>query len=214
LDYVVEAVVADFGVAAVFVHALHFRAVDVHFARHADELGKRSEARHSAGAVVGEHVGQVHMAFVAEPVAIVGAPAAAGVIRWKLHAVLEHAIGKHGQIKPPPVEGDHRRVPLPDEVGELLQDFGLIGWGVFLATEGAQLQQLVIMIEPQHAERDHLVKRRRWKTIDRCVPCEIRVRNGFDVEDEERASHGLKLAEKCRKIPRVKTRVRFESFTS
>ncbi len=119
-----------------------------------------------------------------------------------------------GRSKRRPLKVTIVGVPLPDEVGELLQDLGLVGRSIFLATKGAELEQLVIMIEPQHAERDHLMKRRRRETTDSCIPCEIGVGNGFDVEDEKRSGHELKLAEKCRKIPRVKTRVRFESFTS
>ena len=136
------------------------------------------------------------MALVAEPVAIVGAPAAASVIRGKLHAVFEHAVGQHGQIEPPAVEGHHRRVPFSDEVREFLQDLRLVGRRIFLSTKGAELQELVLGIEPQHPEGDHLMKRGRRKTTDRRVPSQIRVGNGFDVEDEKRSGHGQKLAEK------------------
>ena len=101
-----------------------------------------------------------------------------------------------------------------DEVSKLLQDLRLIGRGVLLATKGAKLEELVVSIEPEHAEGDHLVKRCGRKATDRGVPGQIGIGNGFDVEDEKRTGHGLKLAEKFRKIPRVKTRVRFESFTS
>ena len=62
----------------------------------------------------------------------------------------------------------------------------------------------MIVIEPQHAERDHLVKWCRWKAIDCRVPNQVGIGNGFDVEDEKGASHGLKLAEKLGKIPALR----------
>ena len=204
LDDVVQAVVSYLRVKAVGSHAFHLRAVDVHVALHAYYRVELCAAWHSARTVVGEHVGQVHVALIAEPVAIVSASAPASVIRGKLHTVLEHAIGKHRQIKPPPIEGDHRRMPLADEVSELLQDLRLIGWCVFLAAKGAKLQELVIGVEPQHAERDHLVKRRGRKSADCRVPSQIRIGNSFDVEDEKRSGHGLKLTEKHLKIPALR----------
>jgi hypothetical protein len=105
-------------------------------------------------------------------------------------------------------------VPLTDEVGKLLQDLRLVGRRVLLATKSAKLEELVVTIEPEHAEGDHLVKRCGRKAADCGVPSQVGIGNGFDVEDEKRSGHGLKLAEKFGKIPRVKTRVRFESFTS
>jgi len=162
----------------------------------ADELRKCGEARHAACAVVGEDVGQIHVALVAEPVTIVGAAATAGIVRGKLHAVLEHAVGQHGQIKSAPVERHHRRVPLPDEVGKLFQDFRLVGRRVFLAPEGAELLDLVGAVEPQYPEGDNLMKRCRRKAADSRVPNQVRIGNGFDVEDEKRSGHGRKLSEK------------------
>jgi hypothetical protein len=95
-------------------------------------------------------------------------------------------------------------MPLADEVGKLLQDLRLIRWCVFLAAKSAKLQELVIAVEPQHAECDHLVKGRRRKAADRRIPDEVRVGYGFDVEDEKRSSHRLKLAEKAQKIPALR----------
>ena len=213
LHYVVKTVVADVSVAPVFVHALHFGAIDLHLARHADELRKCGETRHTAGAVVGQHVGEVHVAFITESIPIVGPSAAARIVRRKLHPMFEHAIGQHWQIEPPPVEGDHGRVPLPNEVGELLEDLGFVGRRVLLATEGTEFQELVRMIEPQDPERDHLMKGCRRETTYGRIPDEVGIGHGFDVEDEKRSGHMLKLAEKCRKIFRVKTAVRFGSFT-
>ena len=105
-------------------------------------------------------------------------------------------------------------MPLSDEIGELLKNFRLIGGRVFLAAKGTKLSKLMIPVEPQHPKCDDLMKRRRRKAINRRVPNQIRVWNGFDVEDEKRSGHGQKIAEMSGKIPRVKTRVRFESFTS
>ncbi len=87
-------------------------------------------------------------------------------------------------------------MPLPDEVRELLQDLRLIRRRVLLATKRTELLELVIRVEPQYAEGDHLVKGCRGKTVDRRVPNQLRIGNGFDVEDEKRSGHRPKLAEK------------------
>ena len=62
----------------------------------------------------------------------------------------------------------------------------------------------MVAIEPEHAERDHLMKGCRGKAINCRVPNQVGIGNGFDVEDEKGASHGLKLAEKLGKIPALR----------
>ena len=52
----------------------------------------------------------------------------------------------------------------------------------FLIAEGAELEQLVLAIEPEDAEGHDLVKRRRWKAVDRRVPDQLGVRDGLDVQ--------------------------------
>ena len=57
------------------------------------------------------------------------------------------------------------------------------------------------MVKPQHAKGDYLMKRCGRKATDRRIPHEIRIGNGFDIEDEKRPGHRLKLPEKRQDRP-------------
>jgi hypothetical protein len=72
-------------------------------------------------------------------------------------------------------------VSLADEVGELPKYLRLVRRDILLAAESAELEKLVIAVQPQYAESNHLVKWGWREALDRCVPDELGVRYGLDV---------------------------------
>jgi hypothetical protein len=54
----------------------------------------------------------------------------------------------------------------------------------------------MIGVEPKNPERDDLVKRCRRKSFDGCIPHQLWVRDGLDVQYEEGPVHRTNLAEK------------------
>ena len=89
---------------------------------------------------------------------------------------------------------------IADEVREFLKDFGFVRRRIFFATECTEPQEQMIRIEPEHPERDDLMKGRRREAVYRRIPYHFGIWNGFDVEDQERSRH---IPEASPKGPRI-----------
>ena len=105
---------------------------------------------------------------------------------------------------------------LANEVGELLEDLGLVRRRVLLTAESAELEKGVIAVKPEHPKGDHLMKRRRRKPVDGGIPNQLRIGNGFDVEHQKRTRHAPKVPQKPSRFTRfieLKSRLRSGLFT-